>query len=321
LWLALPLAFAWAMRDVAVAQVLDALRELTLAEVVLLAAVNVGVVLAFSGRWWAILRGGGYRLPYVWLSGYRLAAFSISYFTPGTHFGGEPLQIHLVHRRHGVSPPAAAASVVLDKTIELIANFAFLAIGLATVVRLGLQPAGSTLLLRAASLVLLVLPALYLALVWRGARPAAALLERLGRTAAETSWRGRAWRWARSTEDEVGAATRRSPKGLATAGLFTLLSWALLLAEWALALQFLDIRLTPAEVIAVVTAARLALFVPLPGAAGALEAALVLALTNLGVDPAQALSLAVVIRLRDVAFGAVGLWLGGWLAEPAAEAE
>jgi uncharacterized membrane protein YbhN (UPF0104 family) len=93
-----------------------------------------------------------------------------------------------------------------------------------------------------------------------------------------------------------------------------------LLAEWALALQFLDIRLTPAEVIAVVTAARLALFVPLPGAAGALEAALVLALTNLGVDPAQALSLAVVIRLRDVAFGAVGLWLGGWLAEPAAEA-
>jgi uncharacterized membrane protein YbhN (UPF0104 family) len=88
----------------------------------------------------------------------------------------------------------------------------------------------------------------------------------------------------------------------------------LLLAEWALALRFLDINLTAAEVIAVVTAARLALFVPLPGAAGALEAGLVLALTTLGVEAAQALSLAVVIRVRDVAFGAVGLWLGGWLA-------
>jgi uncharacterized membrane protein YbhN (UPF0104 family) len=110
-------------------------------------------------------------------------------------------------------------------------------------------------------------------------------------------------------------AARGSPRGLALAGAFTLASWGLLLGEWALALSFLDIHLTPGEVIAVVTAARLALFVPLPGAAGALEAALVLALTTLGVDSAQALSLAVVIRVRDVAFGAVGLWLGGWLSQ------
>jgi uncharacterized protein (TIRG00374 family) len=314
LWIALPLALAWAMRGVAVSQVLDALRELTLAEVLLLVGLNTLVVLTFSGRWWAVLRARGHRLPYMRLSGYRLAAFAISYFTPGTHFGGEPLQVHLVHRHHGVALPPATASVVLDKAIELIANFAFLAIGLATVVRIGLQPAGSTVVLRAASLLLLVLPAAYLAAVWHGFRPVSWTVGRLAAADGDGSWRPRLMRWARATEDEVGAAARGSPSGLALAAGFTILSWSLLLAEWALALRFLDINLTAAEVIAVVTAARLALFVPLPGAAGALEAGLVLALTTLGVEAAQALSLAVVIRVRDVAFGAVGLWLGGWLA-------
>ncbi len=320
LWIALPLALAWAMRGVSVSQVVDGLRALTVGELAALAAVNVLVVLAFSGRWWALLRTRGQRLPYMALSGYRLAAFAVSYFTPGTHFGGEPLQVHLIHRRHGVPVPLATATVVLDKAIELIANFAFLAIGLATVVRLGLQPHGPTLVLRIASLLLAILPTAYLVAAWRGHRPASWLTSRLGWDTGKAAWQGRLTRWLDGTEREVSAAARHAPAGLAAGAGFSVLSWGLLLVEWALALRFLEIALTPAQVIAVVTAARLALFVPLPGAAGALEASLLLALTTLGASSAQALSLAVVIRLRDVAFGAVGLWLGGWLSKEKAEA-
>jgi uncharacterized membrane protein YbhN (UPF0104 family) len=123
-------------------------------------------------------------------------------------------------------------------------------------------------------------------------------------------------RWAEATEAEVSAAARQSPAGLAAGAGFSIVSWGLLLVEWALAMRYLEIDLTPVQIVAVVTAARLALFVPLPGAAGALEASLVLALTSLGVSSAQALSLAVIIRIRDVAFGALGLWLGGWLSAP-----
>jgi uncharacterized protein (TIRG00374 family) len=316
LWLALPLGFAWGMRGVTVRQVIDSLRQLTAGELFVLAAVNLLVVLAFSGRWWALLRARGQRLPYLALSGYRLAAFAVSYFTPGTHFGGEPLQVHLLQRRHDVPSHVATASVVLDKAIELIANFAFLAIGLAIVVRLGLQPAGSGMLLRISSLALAILPIAYLLAAWRGHRPASWALARLRWASAQAAWKRNVSRWAEATESEVSAAARHSPAGLAAGALFTILSWVLLIGEWALAMRFLEIALTPAQVIAVVTAARLALFVPLPGAAGALEASLVLALTSLGASSSQALSLAVVIRLRDVAFGAFGLWLGGWLSSP-----
>jgi uncharacterized protein (TIRG00374 family) len=314
LWLALPLTLAWVLRDVSLDALVQSLQALSVGELLLLAAVNVLVVLAFSGRWWALLRARGQRIPYLRLSAYRLAAFAVSYFTPGTHFGGEPLQVHLVNRRHSLPVPIAAASVILDKTIEMIANFAFLAVGLAVVVRLGLQPVGSGVVLRAASLLLLVAPALYLVAAWRGKRPGTWLAARVGLRPEGTGWKAALARGLEESEREVATAAQQAPWGIVAGGAFSLLSWGLLLLEWAMALHFMEIALSGAEVVAVVTAARLALFVPLPGAAGALEASLLFALTELGASPAQALGVALIIRVRDLAFGALGLWLGGWLA-------
>src|SRR3972149_1917136 len=113
LWIALPLALAWAMRGVTIRQVIDGLRELTAWELVVLGAGNLLVVRAFSGRWWALLRARGQHLPYLAVSGYRLAAFAVSYFTPGTHFGGEPLQIPLLQRRHAGTGSGATARAAL----------------------------------------------------------------------------------------------------------------------------------------------------------------------------------------------------------------
>jgi hypothetical protein len=36
----------------------------------------------------------------------------------------------------------------------------------------------------------------------------------------------------------------------------------------------------------------------------------------LGVDPALGISVALLIRARDLSFGVLGLWLGGLLARP-----
>lgn len=314
LWLAVPLAIAWALREVSLADVGTALRELTLVELAAVAIVNVVVILTFSGRWWALLRGQGYRVPYLLTSAYRLAGFAVSYFTPGTQFGGEPLQVHLIRSRHQVPLPAATASVVLDKTTELASNFAFLAVGLATVVRLDLQPRATGFLLLAGALALAILPIVYLAAAWRGRNPATWVAGRLGLASSGEGLRARIHDWLLSSEREVGRAAREAPRGLLVAAVFSIVSWGLILLESGLAMRFLGMDVSPGEVVAVVTATRLALFVPLPGAAGALEASLLLALTTLGFTPAQALSLAVLVRVRDVVFGGLGLWSGGWLS-------
>jgi uncharacterized protein (TIRG00374 family) len=107
---------------------------------------------------------------------------------------------------------------------------------------------------------------------------------------------------------------RQRPRGIAWALVVSLGVWAALLTEWWLVLTFLGIELDPMRLIAVVTATRLALFVPVPGALGALEASLVLSLTTLGFRAEQALGVAVIIRVRDLAFAGAGLWLGGVFA-------
>ena len=120
-----PLAETWAV-----------LRRLGPGQLGLLAGANALALLTFSGRWWLILRAQGQRIPYPGLVGYRLAAFGVSYFTPGPQFGGEPLQVYLTNRRDGVPPAVAVAAVALDKTLELLVNFTFLAAGLAVVLAL-----------------------------------------------------------------------------------------------------------------------------------------------------------------------------------------
>jgi len=52
---------------------------------------------------------------------------------------------------------------------------------------------------------------------------------------------------------------------------------------------------------------------PMPGGLGALEASQALALGALGFGPAAGLSLALLIRARDLSFGALGLLLAGSL--------
>ena len=135
-WLALAVALLWlTLRAVPLDEVWGRLSRLEPGQVLLLAAINVLVLLTFSLRWWLLLYAQGYVLPYLNLVGYRLATFAVSYFTPGPHFGGEPLQVYLVTARHGVPVSASLAAVVLDKILEMLANFAFLVAGILIVLR------------------------------------------------------------------------------------------------------------------------------------------------------------------------------------------
>ena len=90
---------------------------------------NAAMMLLFTLRWWLVLRNLGYRIPLLAAARYRLAAFAVSFLTPGQHIGGEPLQV-LFLRRHNVPADTAAASVAFDRLVEYFVNTAVLLGGL-----------------------------------------------------------------------------------------------------------------------------------------------------------------------------------------------
>lgn len=317
-WVAAPLLLAWALCEVPLDQAAATLRRLDAAELAALALLNLLVLLSFSARWWIVLRSQGYSLPYLRLAGYRLAAFGVTYFTPGPQFGGEPVQVLLPERRDGVPRTTAVAAVGLDKALELLANFAFLAAGVALTVQQGLVPEPAQGAALAAALVLAVLPPLFLVAVGMGRYP-------LTQAVQWITWPWHRGRWEtlpagsrihrlltglRASEAQMMGFCRRRPAALAAALAVTALSWVGMVAEYWLALRFLGVRLSPVETVVALTAARVAFLAALPMGLGALELSQVWALSALAGSPAAGLSLGALIRLRDTAVATAGIWWG-----------
>ncbi len=320
LWLAVLLLLAWLLQTISPVEVWRVLGRLSLGPVLLLLAANGLALLSMSGRWWLILRAQGYRLPYLALAGYRLAAFGVSYFTPGPQFGGEPVQVYLVQRHQRVPGSSAVAAVTLDKLLELLVNFGFLVGGLLLALQQQIFAASLAWLLTGLGLALLAVPLVALLSLSAGGAPFSAALRLTDRLALKLAGEQLLSRvalyrqvtaLARASEQQATDFCRRQPGALLLALVVSMVTWALLMAEYWLTLYFLGATLTPAQTIIALTSARVAILLPLPGGLGSLEASQVLALQVLGFEPAIGLSSGLLIRARDVLLGGVGLWWGG----------
>ncbi len=315
-WLVALVLLILVLLSVPLAETLNALRRLTWQQVLLLIAVNGLVLALFNARWWAILRGQGHRLPFTALFGYRLATFGVSYFTPGPHFGGEPLQVLLVEKEQQMPRSTAIAAMTLDKSLELLVNFLFLLSGVILIVQQqildGAVAAGVILILG----LLLLVPIAYLAALAHGRSPLTLSTEKL---ASVSAWQGKpAWQerftgavdTVRESEGEISRLLLRAPATLIFAVLVSFAAWLLMIFEFWLMVSFLGASLSPIQLVIALTAARIAILLFLPAGLGALEVSQVVAFSTIGLSPALGISASLLIRARDVLLGGIGLWWG-----------
>lgn len=303
----------WAFRGISLHEVVKVLNQVSIEKILILIGLNAVIFMLLTSRWWMILSALGYRRSLSSLAGYRLAAFGVTYFTPGPQFGGEPLQIYLLKKRDSLPTEIAAASVAMDKLLELLANFSFLLVGVMVILSsdvLGSAPL--EILLVPASL--LILPIGYLAALWFDFHPASWIAGKIAGHFQGSS-RSRAANLAVSvTEQQVARFCRQNPATLFAAAILSTLIWALMVFEFNLMLQFLGIHLSLFQVLTALTAARIAFLLPLPAGLGSLEAGQVMAMGLFGLNPALGLSLSLMIRVRDIILGAAGLGWGGLLS-------
>lgn len=309
LWMLVGLLFWWAWRDVTFASLSEIFLRLHPLSLAILFFANAAILLLFGSRWWLIVRALGHHIPYLTLAKYRLAGFGMSYFTPGPQFGGEPLQVYLLKARHGIPTETALASVSLDKILEMLANFTFLALGILLVVCQGLffQEIAGLLIFVSAGMVGLLLG--YLAALLLGKTPLAWTFGRLPLLKRDTPPLKKIRQTLLDAESQIGAFCRQEPFVILQASALSALIWLALLAEYALALRFFGLEMSFMDVLAIIVFARLAFLTPLPAGLGALEAGQVFAMQSLGFDPILGVSISIFIRVRDSFFGLLGLWL------------
>jgi len=309
----IPMALLWwAFRQVPFGQVLLTLRRMDSDRLVIWLLFNVGLLILMTARWWLILRTLRHQIPYPALTRYRLISFGVSYFTPGPQFGGEPVQVLALRRQHQVPGTTGTASVGLDKLLELIANFSFLAFGLAVALMSAWLPKEFRSAGLWIALSLLVFPLLYLVLMLLGHKPLNGFINHLPDQVTQNWFSDVVCK----VETEMSGFCVSEPFTVLQATLISLSVWVGMVFEYWLLVYFLGLRLTLMQTISALTAARLAFLTPLPAGLGALEASQVFALETLGLDPAYGVSISLLIRLRDILFGLGGLLAGvslfGW---------
>jgi glycosyltransferase 2 family protein len=292
-------------------ETIAALRRLTWQQVLFLVVLNGLVLALFNARWWTILRGYGRGLPFSSLFGYRLATFGVSYFTPGPHFGGEPLQVLLVEKEQQTPRSTAIAALTIDKALELLVNFSFLLAGVILIVQQqllgGLAAAGAILLF----IVLVLLPIGYLILVANGRYPLTRITAGIGANSAGLqNYIDRVLLTVQESEQAIGRFIRRAPLTLFAALAISIAAWLLMIAEFWLMVSFLGVSLSFSQLVIVLTAARVAILMFMPAGLGALEVSQALAFGTIGLNPALGISASLLIRGRDVVVGGIGLWWG-----------
>jgi glycosyltransferase 2 family protein len=299
----------WALRNVPLGEIWITLRQLRLWQITLLLSLNMLVIILITARWWIIVRAENRRIPFLPLTGYRLSAFGLSYFTPGPQVGGEPLQVIYLQKFHGLSFARATSAVIMDKLLEFLVNFLLLAVGAWAVFQVGLipdngsRPVGSLIGLG----ILLAWPLVHILLMYNGFLPLSALL----RAQPFLSQKTKTLRLIFASERMAASFCQRHLPALLAAVGVSLLSVAGIVAEYVLMLKFLGVQLNGLQIFAALTALQLAFLMPLPGGLGALEASQVFALGVFGQPAAVAISLTLLMRARDILNGGLGLLLAG----------
>lgn len=259
----------------------------------------------------------------------RLVGEAFNLVVPAGGFGGEPLKAVLLKSHYGVGYRESSAGLVLARIQSLIGQFLFVA---------------------AAVVVMAVatdLPALYQTSAWVGlavlagmtagfiVTPKLRLSSRLGRRFGDKRWAQAAARSLaaiEAVEDKVNVFARAHRARYVASITLATLRWTLGTAEMWLAMHLLGHPVTLAEALVLEGLLQLARSVSffIPANLGTQDGAVALAAAAMTGVAAAGLGAALLRRVREVIFIALGFAIGGWYslrtlrraaADPAARAE
>jgi putative membrane protein len=236
----------------------------------------------------------------------RLIREAVNSLLPVAHVGGEVVGARLL-TRYGVIMPQAAASVIVDVTMEVLSQFAFLLAGIAVLALVA--GAGSAWVWGGTAIAALLMAAGLVAAQRFGAlrlleRIAAGISERLPLLPTASL----------AGINQAAEAFYRRRDNLLQSFALHLAAWVLGTLETWLVLRALGTPTPLAESFVIESlgmAARSAGFA-VPGALVIQEGGIILAAAAVGVGAPAALALSLVKRVRELTVGLLGMMLWQW---------
>lgn len=277
-----------------------------------------------SARWWFLLWGFGYKLPFWRTVRYRATIYTLSYVVPGPQLGGEVLQIYYPAKNHRVPTAASITAATVDKSLEFLGNFSFIIVGVIVMLVGQRVVSGADLYAMVVVSALMLIPAVVLVFVARGRHPLSALVRGARRVipAPARSWLRRTfpslpnlehmYTTVFHSEELMAWLWTHRKSSILMALVLTVIALILVALDFWMVAEAIGLGLTKTQTIGTMVMVYFAYLLPVPGGLGAIEAAVVLSFNTFGYSTAQALSVALIMRVRDTVQAAIGLALGGF---------
>lgn len=270
----------------------------------ILASFLITVVL--TKRWQTVNKALGIDVPFWDLYLYRFAGYCISYITPGPRVGGEPVMASLLKKR-GVDYTKSLSAMVIDKTIDAaMVGIVFIIGVLVLLVGFALPDSVKNGMILAA-IIFASLIGYFFYRVINGKQVLGSLfrvfrlhtIHRLKRFEQKLL----------AFEKVMIRFYTRKKRSFLNVVLWELLLFPLMWLEYTSAMGILGIGIDAMGVFLLVTLTAAAMLLPIPAALGSMEAGQISALAAKSIKTSLGLSLAIIIRIRDLIYVFFGFLL------------
>lgn len=300
IWVFALLLATWVLNRLPLDTVSCSVAGLNLSQWLIWIILNILTIIFLTWRWHVLSKAIKFPINFFQLLRIRQAGQLISFVTPGPQFGGEPLQIYWLWRKHSMPAYAAILSVGLDRFFELWINFTIL---LAIVLILLSSDSYPIVNWQYISFILTSLVIIMIAVGWSSLRRPQTIKNWLTRIVKP--WLSNKRLRNLDTQllefnDTLQEMFAHHWKNLLIALGLSLFGWTAILIEFWLLLSFIDIPLSPIAFFLLFTLVRLAFLMPLPGGIGTVEAAIFWGFQLLSFSLSAATNLILLMRLRDL---------------------
>jgi putative membrane protein len=257
---------------------------------------------------WQVLFPAGHRLRLLTLAWMYWLGESVSALLPVTQVGGGIVRARLTAMR-GVSVARAAAIVVVDVTLGLAAQIVFTLAGVFLLARLTGRGSVTGQFLTGALIAVIAVGGFYAVQRVGISRIASFFLSRLSRS---SSWQG-VKQNAQAVDKEL-VATYGRRRGAVVSFVMSVVTWVVGAGEVWIAMRALGLPGGVAQALVLESlcqGVRAAMF-PIPGGLGVQEGGYVVVGALLGIPAETALALALIRRVRELAFAIPGFVAWQW---------
>lgn len=267
-------------------------------------AVSILIFVAFVVRWDIILRMNGFKVPFFKLFNYRVAGFGVSYMTPSARLGGEPVRVYFL-TKHNIPVEKAMASVFIDKSLEVVANFTITAIGIFLFMFLLVLTPGLMWMMTLVFIITVGAVWVFFDRIYRGKGVFTSIITALKLNRIQYV-RDHFYK-VREAENEMTRFFVFHKKEFIISMTLSFVIWTMSILEFKFLLSAFGVAATIKEVFLVLLAIGIAYIIPVPTALGVLEGFQVSLFKILNKGAKYGLAVSLATRVRDMMWAIYGL--------------